>query len=76
MPRPLPVRLLQHTLIALAFWIRAGSIAHAELIRVASVIDGDTTFARPIYAIHLAVQPQSTSRSAPVTNDASPESRK
>jgi hypothetical protein len=41
------VRLLQHTLIALAFWIRAGSIAHAELIGVASVIDGDTWTTSP-----------------------------
>jgi endonuclease YncB( thermonuclease family) len=42
MPRPLPVRVLQHTLIALAFWITAGSIAYADQIGVASVIDGDT----------------------------------
>jgi endonuclease YncB( thermonuclease family) len=35
-------RLLRPTLIALVFWLTAGSIAHADLIGVASVIDGDT----------------------------------
>ena len=35
-------RVLRLTLIALVFWFTAGSIAHADLIGVASVIDGDT----------------------------------
>ena len=35
-------RVLRPTLIALVFWFTAGSIARADLIGVASVIDGDT----------------------------------
>jgi endonuclease YncB( thermonuclease family) len=35
-------RVLRPTLIALVFWFTAGSIANADLIGVASVIDGDT----------------------------------
>jgi endonuclease YncB( thermonuclease family) len=35
-------RVLRPTLIALVFWFTAGSIAHADQIGVASVIDADT----------------------------------
>jgi endonuclease YncB( thermonuclease family) len=35
-------RVLRPTLIALVFWFTTGSIAHADLIGVASVIDADT----------------------------------
>ena len=35
-------RVLRPTLIALVFWFTAGSIVHADLIGVASVIDADT----------------------------------
>jgi endonuclease YncB( thermonuclease family) len=38
----LPERALRRMLIILARWVGAGSIAHADLIGVASVIDGDT----------------------------------
>jgi hypothetical protein len=38
----LPERALRRMLIILALWVGAGSIAHADLIGVASVIDGDT----------------------------------